>query len=96
MGQLKSGDTFQYKRVSLADALKMRADMEILLDDLSAFVAGKLKCEQIRRVDYAAVPESTKDRSSWGKALIREDIIDETGLNMSFRQVRLDLDCSDG
>ncbi|KAL1955971.1 hypothetical protein VTO42DRAFT_7871 [Malbranchea cinnamomea] len=86
MGQLKSGDTFQYRRVSLADALKMRKDLDNLLSDLTDYVAGKLGAADIRAVDYAALPESTSQPQSWGKAVIREDIIDDTGLNMTFRQ----------
>lgn len=95
MGQLKSGDTFQYRRVSLDDALRMRAEQDDHLDDITAFVAGKLEAAKIRIVDHDKLPESTNDPQSWGKAILHEDIIDDTGLNMTFRQVSGPYDCAE-
>lgn len=87
MGQLKSGDTFQYRRVSLDDALRSRARLEKLLDDISAFAAGSVKGEAIEAVDHTALPESTASPETLGKAVIYQTTIDESGLQMTFRQV---------
>jgi hypothetical protein len=90
MGQVKSGDTIQYRRVSLNDALKIRAQLEKFLEDVSAFVVGLCDSDNIEPISFSTLPESTVS-GNWGKALVHHTNLDESGLSMTFRQVRYTL-----
>jgi urea carboxylase len=87
MGQLKSGDTIQYRRVSLKDALLARAKLEQFLKDVSALVTGQYDLFTIEPVSNTELPESTFS-GTWGKALIHSTVLSESGIPMTFRQVR--------
>lgn len=85
---MKSGDTIQYRRVSLNDALKIRAQLEKFLEDVSAFVVGLCDSDNIEPISFSTLPESTVS-GNWGKALVHHTNLDESGLSMTFRQVSL-------
>lgn len=87
MGQLKSGDTIQYRRVSLEDALHARAKLEIYLKSVSALVAGECDVNDIEPIFNSELPESTVSRT-WGNALIHSTLLRDSGIFMEFRQVR--------
>jgi hypothetical protein len=87
MGQLKSGDTIQYRRVSLTDALRARAKLEQFLKSVSALVAGHCDLDTIEPISNSELPESTAS-GNWGKALIHTSELGESGIPMKFRQVR--------
>lgn len=86
MGQLKSGDTIQYRRVSLKDALRARAELEQFMESVSALVAGQCNMDSIKPIFASTLPESTIS-GNWGKALIYETELIEGGISMAFRQV---------
>ncbi|CAI7564462.1 unnamed protein product [Penicillium bialowiezense] len=85
MGQLKSGDTIQYRRVSLEDALKIRAEMEKFLNDVSAFAIGECKADAIVPLSDSAPPQSTVS-GKWGKALISSTQLIGSEDFITFRQ----------
>lgn len=87
MGQLKSGDTIQYRRVSLKDALKAREELERFLENVSGLVGGQCEVDNIKPISNSELPESTVS-GTWGKALIHGTVLKESGIPMSFRQVR--------
>jgi hypothetical protein len=87
MGQLKSGDTIQYRRVSLKDALRARAELEQFLESVSAVVAGQCDFDTVEPISNSTLPESTVS-GNWGKALIYCTELGESGIPMTFRQVR--------
>ncbi|KAJ5168790.1 Allophanate hydrolase subunit 2 [Penicillium canariense] len=85
MGQLKSGDTIQYRRVSLKDALRARAELERFLESVSAIVAGQCDIDSVEPISNSTLPESTVS-GNWGKALIYSTDLGESGIPMTFRQ----------
>jgi hypothetical protein len=87
MGQLKSGDTIQYRRVSLKDALHLHTKMAKFLENVSALVAGQCDPDTIEPISDSALPESTIS-GNWGKALVYRTELRESGDAMTFRQVR--------
>ncbi|CAI7585960.1 unnamed protein product [Penicillium glandicola] len=84
MGQLKSGDTIQYRRISLKDALNIRVQLETFLENLSALAAGQCNSDAIRPIS-TTLPESTVS-GDWGKALLYRTKLGESGIDMTFRQ----------
>jgi urea carboxylase len=86
MGQLKSGDTIQYHRVSLEDALKLSAQLERFLENLSALVTGQCNADAIEPIS-ASLPESTIS-GGWEKSLVHRTELNESEIHMTFRQVR--------
>lgn len=87
MGQLKSGDTIQYRRVSLKDALRARTKFEQFLENVLALVAGQCDVNTIEPISNSELPESTAS-GTWGKALIHSTKLRESAIPMTFRQVR--------
>ncbi|KAK4869321.1 hypothetical protein LT330_006321 [Penicillium expansum] len=85
MGQLKSGDTIQYRRVSLKDALRARAELKQFMESVSALVAGQCNMDIIKPIFAPTLPESTVS-GNWGKALIYRTELSESGIPMTFRQ----------
>ncbi|KAJ5333120.1 hypothetical protein MYU51_005087 [Penicillium brevicompactum] len=85
MGQLKSGDTIQYHRVSLDDALNIRAEMERFLTDLSAFAIGQCKSDTIVPLSDSTLPQSTIS-GTWGKAFISSSKLVGSEDIITFRQ----------
>lgn len=87
MGQLKSGDTIQYRRVSLKDALRARTKLEQFLENVLALVAGQCDVNTIEPISNSELPESTAS-GTWAKALIHSTKLRESAIPMTFRQVR--------
>ncbi|KAJ5501994.1 Allophanate hydrolase subunit 2 [Penicillium fimorum] len=85
MGQLKSGDTIQYRRVSLEDALRARAELEQFIESVSALVAGQCNMDSIKPIFASTLPESTLS-GNWGKALVYRTELSESGIPMTFIQ----------
>lgn len=88
MGQLKSGDTIQYRRVSLEDALRIRTRLEKFLTDVAALVTGQCKPETISPAFPPALPDSTQS-GDWGKACILSTTVKGSTDAITFRQVQL-------
>lgn len=87
MGQLKSGDTIRYRRISLKDALLARGKLERFLENVASLVAGHCDVNNIEPISNSKLPESTIS-GNWGKALIHSTVLGESGIFMTFRQVR--------
>ncbi|KAH8689659.1 putative urea amidolyase [Talaromyces proteolyticus] len=85
LGQVKSGDTVQYRRVSLHDALQMISQLEKFLDDVASLVAGACRLDSIEPVHQQSLPESTLS-GSWGTAVVFEKVLEESNLKITFRQ----------
>jgi urea carboxylase len=68
IGQLKPGNTMQYKRISLEESLLLRQRETAYIKQIEELAAGKISAEQIQPMDYT-IPESSAPRD-WGKALI--------------------------
>ncbi|EED20897.1 urea amidolyase, putative [Talaromyces stipitatus ATCC 10500] len=85
LGQVKSGDTIQYRRISLEDALWIAAQLEKFLDDVASFVVGKRQIDEIEPVDGRSLLESTVS-GNFGKAVIYEKVLEGSNLKITFRQ----------
>ncbi|CAG7955480.1 unnamed protein product [Penicillium salamii] len=85
MGQLKSGDTIQYRRVSLEDALRIRTRLEKFLEDVAALVTGQCNPETILPAFPPALPDSTQC-GDWGKACILSTTVEGSTDSITFRQ----------
>ena len=70
LGQMKAGDTMQYKRVSLSDALQKRKTVNNFLDQIAQASAGKTSFDKIEALDYSALPISALS-GGHGKATVR-------------------------
>ena len=76
----------QYHRVSLDDALKIRAEMERFLTGVSAFAIGQGKANTIVPFSDSTLPQSTIS-GTWGKALISSSKLVGSEDTITFRQV---------
>ena len=68
LGQMKAGDTMQYKRVSLEDALDMRRKLNEYLDGIAWGCMGR-GFQDIKPLDYSALPTSYQTKE-YGAAVI--------------------------
>lgn len=59
LGQMKAGDTMQYRRVSLEDALYTRRLVTGFIDSVGEACSGNGKFEHIMPLDYSQLPAST-------------------------------------
>ena len=65
LGQMKAGDTIQYRRISLEDALAMRRLISHFIERIALACSGKLNFEEIISLDYSLLTMSlTSDRFS--------------------------------
>lgn len=90
-GQMKAGDTMQYLRVSLEDALASRRRINDFIDDVGKACGGESDFTSITALDYSDMPKSLTLRSSTekhGKAILRH--IEDKGSQPRtlYRQVR--------
>ena len=69
LGQMKAGDTMQYHRVSLEDALKLRRQMNDFIDAINRACSGEGGFDVIEPLDYSTLPSSAKS-GDYGKAII--------------------------
>ena len=75
LGQMKAGDTMQYLRVSLEDALTTRRRFNQFVDDIGKACSGKGDFAAIRALDYSNMPTSMTLSSSvreHGKAIVHD------------------------
>ncbi len=59
MGQMKAGDTIQYRRVSLEDAIATRRLINKFIDDIDRVCSGEGDFADIKALDYSNMPTST-------------------------------------
>ncbi|KAI9818925.1 MAG: hypothetical protein M1827_007746 [Pycnora praestabilis] len=85
LGQMKAGDTMQYKRVSLADALNLRRRLDFFLEQVLALASNELTAESVKHLDYTSVLPSTT-LGDWGKAIIHQIQPKGTQPLVSYRQ----------
>ena len=71
LGQMKAGDTMQYREVSLEQALQIRLQVVAYLGAIENACAGKIGIEEIEPLDYDRKPLSAKANKP-GDALIRQ------------------------
>lgn len=67
LGQMKAGDTMQYLRASLEDALTTRRRFEEFVDNISKACSGEGDFATIGALDYSNMPKSMTLGSSAGK-----------------------------
>lgn len=73
LGQMKAGDTMQYLRVSLEDALATRKRVNEFLDDVAKSCSGKGEFAAIEALDYSKLSKSLNSPASvgsYGKSII--------------------------
>ena len=58
LGQMKAGDTMQYRRVSLEDALAMRRRLDSFIDAIARACSGNGSFDNIEPLDYSILPPS--------------------------------------
>lgn len=84
LGQLKPGNTMQYKRVSLDEALALREREATYLKQIEGLVSGKVAADRVSALSYdlpvPAVPRS------WGKALLHTIARDGSTPQVQYRQ----------
>ncbi|KAL8850634.1 MAG: hypothetical protein Q9221_004420 [Calogaya cf. arnoldii] len=68
LGQMKAGDTMQYRPVSLKDALAKRMQVNRFIEDIQKAIANETGFEQIQALDYSMLPKS----EDIGKAIIHQ------------------------
>ncbi|KAL9594051.1 MAG: hypothetical protein Q9219_007241 [cf. Caloplaca sp. 3 TL-2023] len=81
LGQMKAGDTMQYRPVSLKDALAMRTRQNDFIEGISKCVDGS-SFDQIRVLDYSALPVS----EDVGKAVVHSIEATESQPKTTYRQ----------
>lgn len=69
LGQMKAGDTMQYHRVSLKDALKVRRQVNGFIDAVGNACSGKGDFATVKPLDYSSLPSSARSDSN-GNAIV--------------------------
>ena len=69
IGQMKAGDTLQYHRVSLKDALGIRKVINSFINQIAAACFGKGTFDHVSALDYSHLPSSMTLGQS-GKAVL--------------------------
>lgn len=88
LGQLKAGDTMQYRPVSLEDALNMRKRLNDFIHSIEKVCAAGSGFDQIEPLDYTKLPTS-KDKDM-DKAVIHQIEAKGNQPTTSYRQVSMD------
>jgi len=71
LGQMKAGDTMQYKRVSLADALSMRKRVNDFIEQIAGVCSGSGSFDQIVPLNYSELVPSASS-GDHGKAIVHQ------------------------
>ena len=71
LGQMKAGDTMQYRKVSLEQALEMRKRVDQYVEDIGKACKGKLDFDKIKPLDYDKAPLSARSDKA-GDAIIHQ------------------------
>ena len=71
LGQVKAGNTMQYKRVSLEDALAVREKVEAFIDGIAKASEDGDSFDAVAGIDYSKLPDSTS-KTGFGKAIVHE------------------------
>lgn len=75
LGQMKAGDTLQYLRVSLEDALATRRRLNEFVDGVGKACSGEGDFAAVRALDYSNMPTSmilSTSAGSHAKAIVRQ------------------------
>jgi len=86
LGQMKAGDTMQYHRVSLGDALDLRNRVNKFTDAIAKACSGNGDFAAIEPVDYSTLPSSTSS-GDYGKAIVAGKESKENQPQVLYRQV---------
>jgi urea carboxylase len=81
LGQIKAGDTMQYRRVSLDDALTARNQLSATLDAIEDAVRSNIGFDKVS-CTYPELPES----SDWGNSVVSESKEDGNRPAVRYRQ----------
>lgn len=71
MGQMKAGDTMQFHRISLHDALALREKVDSFVDEIASAYSRYGSCDGIAPLNYLNRPPSTL-AGDYGKAVVYE------------------------
>lgn len=71
MGQMKAGDTMQFHRVSLNDALTLREEIDTYIDEIASACSRDGSFDIIASLNYSDLPPSTL-ACDYGKAIVYE------------------------
>ena len=71
MGQMKAGDTLQFHRISLHDALALRKKVDSFVDGIASVCSRHGSWDSIAPLDYSNLPPSTL-AGDYGKAVVYE------------------------
>ncbi|KAL8684872.1 MAG: hypothetical protein Q9218_008094, partial [Villophora microphyllina] len=82
LGQMKAGDTMQYRPVALEDALAMRKRLDDFINDVEKACSTGSGFDGIEPLDYSKLPAS----NDIGKAVIHQIAAKESQPKTSYRQ----------
>ncbi|KAL8829101.1 MAG: hypothetical protein Q9191_002204, partial [Dirinaria sp. TL-2023a] len=71
LGQMKAGDTMQYREVSLQQALEIRARIDQYIGDVGKACSGKMRFNEIEPLDYEKTPLSARSDKA-GDAIVHQ------------------------
>ena len=71
LGQMKAGDTLQYRQVSVEQALNMRRRVDDFIDQIAKVCAGGTTFKSIEALDYDRLPFSAKSEKP-GQGIIQQ------------------------
>lgn len=71
MGQMKAGDTMQFHRIALKDALALREKIDAFVDEIASACSQQGSFDSIAPLNYSNLPPSTMT-CDYGKAVVYE------------------------
>ena len=83
---MKAGDTMQYRRVSLEDALAMRRRVDDFIIAVGKVCSGKSDFDDIEPLDYSNLPPSASS-GGYGKAIVHRVEVTGNQPQTLYRQV---------
>ena len=86
LGQMKAGDTMQYHRVSLGDALQLRRRVNDFIDAIAKACSGDEDLSAIEPLDYSTLPPSAKS-TDFEKAIVAQIKPEGNQPKVLYRQV---------
>jgi len=87
LGQLQPGNSVRFQRVSLEDALELRANVDRFLGDIDGLLSCSVTSEQITSLQTRELEVLDTKPANWGKAVILERATEETKPHVTYRQV---------
>lgn len=86
LGQMKAGDTMQYKRISLEDALEVRRKVNHFIDGIAWGCMGR-SFEGVKPLDYSILPPSASEKEH-GTAIVHRIEAEGNRPVTMYRQVK--------